>query len=289
MKTFYIRTFSAIVFGTVMIAGFWYSVATFLLLIFIINFVCLFEYFSLIQKIPSLNYRFFDVIAGISIGVFFNVLMIALLSYQSSLNALGGIFIMLPVLALLFFIFQVFKKEYYNLQPVAFSTLGLLYITVPLNLMVFMGAGNDPFGSNPTLNYDIIFGILVLIWVGDTMAYITGSLLGKKKLIENISPNKTIAGTIGGIIFCVIASIIISKYFSHKYSLIDWVTIGLIAGIFGTFGDLVESLLKRTAGVKDSGRIMPGHGGLLDRFDSFIFVIPFVFVYLYLSGKLLLA
>jgi phosphatidate cytidylyltransferase len=285
MKTFYIRTLSAIVFGTIMIAGFWYSVATFLLLVFIINFVCLFEYFTLIQKIPSLNYRFFDVIAGISIGVFFNLLMLTLLLYQSSLAAFGGILIALPVLGLLFFIFQLFKKEYYNLQPVAFSILGMLYVTVPFNLLIFMGARSDIFGGNLVLNRDIIFGILVLIWVNDTMAYITGSLLGKRKLIERVSPNKTIAGTIGGIIFCVVAAIIISKYFSHKYSLIDWISIGLIVGIFGTFGDLVESLLKRTAGVKDSGKIMPGHGGLLDRFDSFIFVIPFVFVYLCLVGN----
>ena len=148
-----------------------------------------------------------------------------------------------------------------------------------------MGATSDIFGGNVGLNRDIIFGIMVLIWVNDTMAYITGSLLGKKKLIENISPNKTITGTLGGIVFCIVASVIISKYFSHRYSLVDWIAIGTIVAVFGTIGDLAESLLKRTAGVKDSGRIMPGHGGLLDRFDSFIFVIPFVFLYLCLTGN----
>lgn len=285
MKTFYTRTLSAIVFGTIMIAGFWYSVYTFILLAFIINFVCLFEYFSLLQKIPTLNYRLFDVVAGIIIGVLFNMLMIGLLLLQSSLYAFGGIFIVLPILPLLYFIFQLFKKEYYNLQPIAFSTLGLLYITIPINLLIFMGAYSDIFGGNISLNRDIIFGILVLIWINDTMAYITGSLLGKKKLIESISPNKTINGTLGGIVFCVISSIIISKYFSHRYSLTDWMAIGFIVAVFGTLGDLIESLLKRTAGVKDSGRIMPGHGGLLDRFDSFIFVIPFVFIYLCIVGK----
>lgn len=117
------------------------------------------------------------------------------------------------------------------------------------------------------------------------MAYITGSLIGKKKLIENISPHKTVEGTLGGILFCVVAAIIIARYFSHKYTLVDWIAISIIVAIFGTLGDLVESLLKRTAGVKDSGKIMPGHGGLLDRFDSFIFVIPFVFLYLFIAGK----
>lgn len=285
MKTFYIRALSAIVFGIVMISGFWYSVSTFLLLVSIINCVCLFEYFSLIQKIPTLNYRTFDVVTGVSIGVLFNLLMISLLIFKSSLYAFGGTFIALPVLVLLFFIFQLFKKEYYNLQPVAFSVLGLLYIALPLNLLIFIGINSNLFGGSLSLNHDIVFGVLVLIWTNDTMAYITGSLLGKKKLLESISPNKTITGTLGGIVFCVIVSVIISKYFSHRYSLTDWMAIGAIVAIFGTLGDLVESLLKRTAGVKDSGKIMPGHGGLLDRFDSFIFVIPFVFLYLCLVGK----
>ncbi len=287
MKTFYIRTASAVVFGAAMIAGFWYSVSTFLLLVFIINFVCLFEYFSLIQKIPSLNYRFFDVMSGIIIGVLLNIsTIIFILVCSEPLETFVYMFMVLPILILLFFIFQLFKKEYYNLQPVAFSSLGLLYITVSLNLLLLMGIENNTVPSNLTLNRDIIFGILVLIWVNDTMAYITGSLLGKRKLIERVSPNKTIAGTVGGIIFCIIAAIVISKYFSHKYSLIDWIVIGAIVAIFGTFGDLVESLLKRTAGVKDSGKIMPGHGGLLDRFDSFIFVIPFVFIYLVIINKM---
>jgi phosphatidate cytidylyltransferase len=275
MKTFYIRTLSAIVFGVVMIAGFWYSVSTFLLLVFIINFVCLFEYFSLIQKIPSLNYRFFDVVVGITIGVSLNLVMLIPV-YKEDLFTY--MFVILPVLVLMFFVFQVFKREYYNLQPVAFSTLGLLYITLPLNLLIAMGAGIN-FSNGPVLNRDIIFGILVLIWVNDTMAYITGSLLGKKKLIEHISPKKTIAGTIGGMVFCIVAAVIIAKCFSHRYTFTDWIVIGIIVAVFGTLGDLVESLLKRTAGVKDSGKIMPGHGGLLDRFDSFIFVIPFVFTY----------
>lgn len=164
MKTFYTRALSAIVFGIIMIAGFWYSPITFILLTFIINFVCLFEYFSLIQKIPSLNYRFFDVVVAIIIGVVLNLSsIIFLLVCGEPLESFVYMFIVLPVLVLLFFIFQLFKKEYYNLQPVAFSTLGLLYITVSLNLLLFMGLENNTASSSLTLNHDIIFGILGLI------------------------------------------------------------------------------------------------------------------------------
>jgi phosphatidate cytidylyltransferase len=123
-------------------------------------------------------------------------------------------------------------------------------------------------------------GIIFSIWINDTMAYIVGSFIGKNPL-SKISPKKTWEGTIGGIILCV-AVITLIGYFTGYYSVMDWIAISLCAAVFGTLGDLLESKLKRMAAVKDSGNLMPGHGGFLDRFDSLLVAIPFVFVYYYL-------
>jgi phosphatidate cytidylyltransferase len=159
------------------------------------------------------------------------------------------------------------------------SILGLFYITLPIALMIIMrienlGALND--------NYLKIIpcGIVFSIWINDTMAYIVGSFIGKNPL-SKISPKKTLEGTIGGIILCVIVITLIG-YFTKYYSVADWIVISLFCAVFGTLGDLLESKLKRMAFVKDSGTLMPGHGGFLDRFDSLLVAIPFVFVYYFL-------
>jgi len=124
----------------------------------------------------------------------------------------------------------------------------------------------------------IIISIFVLIWINDTMAYVVGKSIGKNKLFERISPKKTIEGFIGGVVFSILFSILIAYYFIQQ-PILYWVIIAAIVGVFGTLGDLVESKLKRLANVKDSGKIMPGHGGILDRLDSIIFVGPFVFLF----------
>ena len=134
-------------------------------------------------------------------------------------------------------------------------------------------------------NPKIIIGLFILIWTNDTFAYIVGKSIGKNKLFEKISPKKTIEGFFGGVIFAIFAGYLISKYyikatsqFSDK-SILIWTIIAVIVGVMGTIGDLIESKFKRIAGVKDSGKIMPGHGGILDRLDSVIFVAPFVFLF----------
>ncbi len=130
-------------------------------------------------------------------------------------------------------------------------------------------------------NYQPIYliGLLVLIWVNDSFAYLTGKNFGKHKLYSKISPKKTIEGFIGGFIAAIIGGILIS-YFSKSLSLLHWIAIASIVSIFGTIGDLIQSKFKRQAGVKDSGKIMPGHGGIFDRLDSILYASPFVFLYL---------
>ncbi|MET0759529.1 MAG: phosphatidate cytidylyltransferase [Flavobacterium sp.] len=149
------------------------------------------------------------------------------------------------------------------------------YIILP-----FIFITKIPFGIKG-YNPKIIISIFILIWTNDTFAYIVGKSIGKRKLFERISPKKTIEGFIGGVIFAVIASYIISKYYIEvkEGATFIWIVIALIVGVFGTIGDLIESKFKRVAGVKDSGIIMPGHGGILDRFDSVIFVAPIVFLF----------
>ena len=124
----------------------------------------------------------------------------------------------------------------------------------------------------------LIISIFILIWTNDTFAYIVGKSIGKNKLFESISPKKTTEGFVGGLVFAIIAGVIISKYYLQM-NVYVWVITAIIVSFFGTIGDLVESKFKRVANVKDSGNIMPGHGGMLDRLDSIIFVAPFLFLF----------
>jgi phosphatidate cytidylyltransferase len=153
------------------------------------------------------------------------------------------------------------------------------YITLP-----FVFITKISFGIND-YNPKIIMGLFILIWTNDTFAYLVGKSIGKHKLFEKISPKKTIEGFFGGLIFSIFAGYLISAYlikpsaqFSDK-SILIWMIIAAIVGVIGTIGDLIESKFKRVAGVKDSGKIMPGHGGVLDRLDSVIFVAPFIFLF----------
>lgn len=146
------------------------------------------------------------------------------------------------------------------------------YIVIPFILLAKLPL----VGSN--FNPKIIISLFVLIWINDTMAYVVGKSIGKKKLFERISPKKTIEGFLGGVSFSVLTSFFIATYYIHQ-PISQWVFIALIVGVFGTLGDLIESKFKRVASVKDSGRIMPGHGGILDRLDSIIFAAPFVFLF----------
>lgn len=171
---------------------------------------------------------------------------------------------------------------YDNIQKISTSSKYLYlfgYIILPFVFITKISFGIKDY------NPKIIMGLFFIIWTNDTFAYIVGKTIGKHKLFERISPKKTIEGFLGGLIFAIVAGYLISKYyinpkpeFSEK-SILIWTSIAAIVGVFGTIGDLIESKFKRIAGVKDSGTIMPGHGGVLDRLDSVIFVAPFIFLF----------
>jgi phosphatidate cytidylyltransferase len=173
---------------------------------------------------------------------------------------------------------------------IALTLTGIFYVGVPfamLNGIAYPGikAGTGEWTGTiiPTSDYNphILLGMIFMIWANDTGAYLIGSKFGKHKLFERISPGKTWEGSFGGAFFAVLIAFIISIYFKD-IELMDWMIISSIVIVFGTLGDLVKSLLKRSIGVKDSGTILPGHGGILDRFDSIIMASPFVLLYIVL-------
>jgi phosphatidate cytidylyltransferase len=176
----------------------------------------------------------------------------------------------LPITELLF-------SHNISLKNIGYSALGLIYISLSCGLMIdLLIFPSIPFMSTPLMPIIII----ACMWINDTMAYIVGSLIGKTPL-TSISPKKTWEGTLGGIILCVTVVTIVSSYLPtfRDFYFVHWLMISLIASVAGTFGDILESKLKRMAGVKDSGSIMPGHGGFLDRFDSLLVATPFVWLY----------
>ncbi|MFY7988969.1 MAG: phosphatidate cytidylyltransferase [Flavobacterium sp.] len=146
------------------------------------------------------------------------------------------------------------------------------YVILPFILANYVAMGVK--GYNPK----ILISVIILIWTNDTFAYIVGKNIGKNKLFPSVSPKKTIEGFAGGILFTIISSLLLSKFYTES-NLTIWIVIAIITSIFSTLGDLIQSKFKRVAGIKDSGKIMPGHGGILDRLDSIIFVIPFINLY----------
>ncbi|PRD46457.1 phosphatidate cytidylyltransferase [Sphingobacterium haloxyli] len=174
---------------------------------------------------------------------------------------------------LLLYIAALFRKTVHPMQDVAYSLFGLIYAAIPFVFFMSLGFVNGIY------NAYIPLGFLILLWTNDTGAYLAGRSIGRRKLFERISPNKTWEGFFGGAVFAALAGFVLSHYFAIL-PMWCWVCMGLIIAIFGTLGDLVESMLKRNVGVKDSGNLLPGHGGLLDRFDGLLVAAPLVYLFL---------
>jgi phosphatidate cytidylyltransferase len=200
-----------------------------------------------------------------------------LLFISSFLNASGILNVpILPVYGfyiVLTFIYELYRQKTNPIHNWAYFILGQLFVAVPFSILNFILYIEN---WQPLL----LLSVFATIWVNDTGAYLIGVTLGKHRLFERISPKKSWEGFVGGAVAALISGYIFSLLIP-QISLINWLIISEIIVIFGTFGDLIESLLKRTVGVKDSGSIIPGHGGLLDRFDSMLLAAPVVFIYLF--------
>ena len=294
LATFKTRTLTAVVFVVIMLAGLLWNHWSFFVLFSIIHFGCWLEYQRIIGLIDteyskiSPFHKYGVMIAGWCIMLAFT--NDAFRIFGVRLHALGWwlglVFVfVLPLIELLFAS---------NIRPknIGYSAAGLVYISLSHGLMIDLrcqGLG-ELFGSTFDYGWIIPLVIVASIWINDTMAYIVGSLIGKTPF-SKISPKKTWEGTIGGMVLAVLfigfvfAPLLVRSYYQDsivKPQELHWFVIAAIAAIAGTGGDLFESKLKRIANVKDSGHIMPGHGGFLDRFDSLLFAIPFVWVYVWI-------
>lgn len=269
------RSISGAIYIILLIASIEYSIESFFILFGVFLLIAVIEFCNLSRLnkiapivIANLVYLFFYkiAIATKTDGVFY------LLRYNNTFDLVVLFLTLIVSLKCVVFLYD--DK---NLKIDSFSKFAYLigYIILPFIIITKIPFGIK--GYNP----NILISIFILIWTNDTFAYLVGKSIGKHKLFERISPKKTIEGFIGGIIFAIIASYFISKYFLKipEKNIYIWFIIAFIVGVFGTIGDLVESKFKRIAEKKDSGKIMPGHGGILDRLDSVIFVAPIIFLF----------
>ena len=250
---------------------------TFLLLMLIIHTGCLWEYTNLISAMQDYTQRqrrivkYYNLISGTLIFY----LLATGFHFLPFVN--DYIYFLVTPLLLGYFIVELFMVSTSPLRNAAVNAAGVLYISFPLSMAIFFSVAKET-GEWFPVRCGLILGLILLVWTNDTMAYFAGSLFGKHKMLERISPKKTWEGFFGGLLFSVIVGGILSQFFDQLQT-VGWMILGAIVAVFGTIGDFVESMIKRSAGVKDSGNILPGHGGFLDRFDAFIFCIPFVFMF----------
>lgn len=182
-------------------------------------------------------------------------------------------------------VIELYRKHQNPAGNIAITVFGALYIGIPFALLIAM----IPQSAGQPHVYFTLLGFFILMWTNDTGAYLSGRAFGRSKLFERISPKKTWEGTVGGIVLCIAVALSLDYLFTNAntpstLSLTDWIAMALIVSVIGSFGDLVESMIKRSLNIKDSGSILPGHGGLLDRFDGVLLASPAVFVYLSLSS-----
>lgn len=291
IQTFRTRALTAIVFVAIMLVGLLWNQWSFLVLFSIIHFGCWWEYLKLTEKIHSTSFHPYIklglMVMGYGIMLWFCSPAYHISGYGLKEN------ISLPVSAAGFglLLTGIFQKNPINVKAFGYAVLGLLYISLCWGLMMDLYNVTDIHLHDTMIVLDANFHSLIIIasiWINDTMAYIVGSFIGRTPL-SKISPKKTWEGTIGGVILCatVMAFLYPRIFYSMNSTAIAFLfgSIALIAAVTGTIGDLLESKLKRSAGVKDSGSLMPGHGGFLDRFDSLLLATPFVWLYVQLFLK----
>lgn len=192
-----------------------------------------------------------------------------------------GIFIPYLIIIIYLMVSELYLKKENPLNNWAYAMLSQVYIALPFSLLNVLAFQSDETISTTSYQYIFPLSIFAFNWINDTGAYCTGMLLGKHPLFKRISPKKSWEGSIGGAVFCIAASFAFAHFFPFM-SIGEWIGLALTIVVFGTWGDLSESLMKRQLGIKDSGTILPGHGGILDRFDSAILAIPAAVVYLYI-------
>lgn len=260
-----VRFISSVLFAPLMLALITYSAWTCFALLLFVALATVVEFYSLGQKMAVFPQK----IWGTSLVCILYSVVFAVLHCKVSYLWMC----IVPAAVSLVYLFELYAKHRSPFTNIAYTLTGLLYVGGGFSLL--HAAAFSPSG---VYNCEVVAGALLLTWANDTGAYLLGSALGKRKLFERISPNKSWEGAFGGAIAVMCTSCALSfqcSAFPQTY----WIGLGIIAAVCGTYGDLVESMLKRSAGVKDSGCVIPGHGGLLDRFDSLLMMAPWMWCF----------
>ncbi len=259
------RLITALVGAAAIIGGIYWSMWGYFVVFLVISTLTLWEFYKLaiMDKMAPLK------IWGSLIGA---TLFTLTFLTEAGIIPLKYLLLMFPLLASVFLI-KLYKKEDKPFTQVAYTFLGVIYVSVPFSLLSVIAFNSGEY------RFQIIIGMLFILWASDTGAYFSGILFGKKKLFERISPKKTWEGSIGGALLALVFAYGFSIYFKDL-SLAQWFVAASLIVIAGIYGDLVESLFKRSIAIKDSGKSIPGHGGFLDRFDGLLLASPFVVVYI---------
>lgn len=281
--TFRTRTLTAIIFAAVMLAGLLWNQWSFLVLVSFIHFGCWWEYLKLTEKIFNTSIHIYSKLGFMLAGYGGMILFCGNRFEVAGYSISGSLFLPLSAAGFILLVAGIFQQQRIHVKALALAALGAFYISLSMGMMIGLWQmGINWCGHSNLATTRLPLVIIVSIWVNDTMAYIVGSLIGKTPLTK-ISPKKTWEGTIGGILLAVVVTALLLPVIYTGN--INWplplffAVVAFIAALAGTFGDLLESKLKRMAGVKDSGSLMPGHGGFLDRFDSLLLATPAVWLY----------
>ncbi|WP_242130517.1 phosphatidate cytidylyltransferase [Aestuariivivens marinum] len=266
MKEFFIRGLSGLLYATLLILCL-YSEHALLILFFVFGVICLMEFKKLIQLKSNIPFIIFIILYGI-FGYWQEVLQ-----SNGGLDEATQILMVITIFVQLFLIKDLFSEKVIPLFHSKRFILTTFYLSSGFVFLVLIT------NYYTTYNPNILLGAFILVWVNDSFAYLVGKNFGRQKLFEKISPKKTVEGFLGGLFFSCIASYFIAT-FTETLNFTNWLIMAIIISVFGTLGDLIESKFKRQAQVKDSGVIMPGHGGLLDRLDSIIFAAPIIYLFL---------
>lgn len=278
MKNLIVRTITGLLFVAAIVVSFFDPIAMTALFALVTG-LCMWEYSGLVNEMENVHVnRFISTVAGV---YFF----IATMAFCSGTVSSASIYIPYLLTVVYLFVSEIYANTKNAVYDLAHTMLGQMYIALPLS-MINVLAFNITVEGEVVYNSLLPLSVFIFLWANDTGAYCFGSLFGKHKLFPRISPAKSWEGSIGGAIVVLVAAWIlgiVDRNMGNMSGLtsVQWLGLGLVVVVFGTWGDLVESLFKRTLGIKDSGSILPGHGGMLDRFDSSLMAMPAAVLYIY--------
>lgn len=282
MSNFWARTITGLSMAFILLAALYFSGWIFATIFLLITLAGLWEFFGLVSGESMHPQKIYGTVAGALVYIITTCSFF--ISGESSVGSTWKNAQPVTICTALFlpFIFEIFRKKPAPLTNIAITVLGIIYIAIPFALL-------NAFSKQDQLQFhgipEFLTGYFILTWLYDTAAYLYGKQFGKHKFFERISPKKTWEGTIAGVIVAFLTASALSWLF-NDISGVNWLVLTFIVVVFGTFGDLVESLIKRGLHVKDSGTILPGHGGILDRFDTMLISSPFVFICFYLINTI---